>query len=1015
MSKIRIYKSNNVPDVHIGNYYVQEGDLLYFEIKNPFINTVNTPLEGYDVIYYIINLGDFKYNVSSSSLTGIKIPAPVAGIYPVSITAVFSNNTNKTYNINENITVFKEWPRYTSNIKILNDKIDINKLPYTLDDIRIKPNEFGIADVFNSSISKLNACLNYIKNSLTIVSSKTPTKFIGWLGVHRNHPTAGIQWYTSSNTPNLSREYNNTQIEQYINIIDFKIILDNEIIILHKNKDSTFSIIYSSLQRKFNFITINDTSSFTSEAKDIQSFDVEILNTNTRAIYLADSLGNKLYKLILQIEAETISCYLDQHIGGFGDKDTPLRFYSPSQVLYDNNNIFILDVNNLCIKQLSTSLGWIYTYFIEEFNTDNPQYIQIKDNILHILTFNNKIYQIDIKTKNVLKCINLNVSDIPNKFILDNLNTFYYILYPSSIKKFNINGTYINDVDINFYNINFKDIKIDLHHNIYIGDYNRILKFIDINNTISAYDDVFNDYLWSEEDMYIKEEEYSQDWIFNRSLNRIINNINLTRKSIHSQFNVISLYTANNIIKYYSTSPITSTETTECLSLSSISGVGANEIVLSQVLNNSLEKIYHCINSLVQYITVKYSTDNVCEDNFCWSWKSTACSTVKLPSLRLCGINPISFAELTETFDNKYIKNKKWIDAYGDCCDGIPPTPSFTPRCTPSFTPTNIPTSTPQPTNTLTPTNTITSTPTPTPTITLTQTNTQTPTVSPTNTRTPTTTVSVSMTPSQTKLNLNPPNPPNPPNPSPPNPTPTASKCSLLVPVVVIIHQSPNRFNNITFSDHTVFINNTNATNGLLGSGRAWSTTTLDVSKDKGEINVGDWQRTAYMLVGHPTWSPDTAFWNAVLATCTNTTPVPINRKIVIRTCGPLGVTPTWRDFVSDNGLLDGSQSKNISMAISNLSNFRSNITQFVVKIFAIIVKADGTLSISDPTFTGASGTTNTTLDSCGQYPCLPDNSGGIKTIDCSGATATDVGTNSSVVGTPVPFTSWPNHCCKAT
>ena len=199
---LKTYKSKNIPDVFLLNYYTLTTIPFYLEIVSPYsgLNISNlTPTS------YTINIGDYEF-VCSASANKINCLVPDAGSYNLSIKVNYSNNTYQIFNLNQTLTVYREWPSFNyENSRILSD-INIT-LPYSLEDVKIKPNEFGVADIINSSISKINDCILFLKNYSTVIFNKTPTKYIGWLGVHTSYLQKNIQWYTCSNSPDLSLDF----------------------------------------------------------------------------------------------------------------------------------------------------------------------------------------------------------------------------------------------------------------------------------------------------------------------------------------------------------------------------------------------------------------------------------------------------------------------------------------------------------------------------------------------------------------------------------------------------------------------------------------------------------------------------------------------------------------------------------------------------------------------------------------------------------------------------------------
>jgi hypothetical protein len=117
--------------------------------------------------------------------------------------------------------------------------------------------------------------------------------------------------------------------------------------------------------------------------------------------------------------------------------------------------------------------------------------------------------------------------------------------------------------------------------------------------------------------------------------------------------------------------------------------VGVNEFNIPQVLNRELSKIYDSLSYLAGYLSVTdvrnlTGVNTGCSDPFCWSWKAMSCYNLTLPVIRICNINPITYAELQSNFPNTYSFStlqqgftKTWGAAKSDCC-----TDTFYPKAT---------------------------------------------------------------------------------------------------------------------------------------------------------------------------------------------------------------------------------------------------------------------------------------------------------------------------------------------
>lgn len=683
---VKTYKSNNIPDVFILNYRALVGQELLFQITPPYknISPTGTILTNSVASTYTLRLGDYQFPVQDiNSPIVVKLNTP--GIYPVSLQVNYKPNREVIYNIDQNITIYDKWPEYDiTKTRVLRDN-DI-ALPYTLEQTKIKPNEFGVADNFNSSILKLNECITYLKNYSTIIYNKTPTKYIGWLGIHKNYPLQRCRWYTVSDTPNLSKEYD-LNLAAFTNIQDIK-ILGSEIYIVDKKSDTETVFYFSVNNRYFAHVMFQSEKQFLSQVKSIAAIEVVKIDDTTRALYIVDILANKIHKVTLYLNTGTlvsefnVGGFLEQTIGGFGDIEDNTRFYSPIDIHYKDELLYVVDTNNKCIKKFTDNLGWLHKYFIEDFVSHQPISVivtstanRIQSNLIYILTVTNRVYILNQDGSifnSQTPYIELIGNEIPKKIIFDSSEEFFYIIYNTRVEKYSILGLYINMVDELPETSSFVSGSCDLYHNIYIADQSRVYKFLDINEDFSIINKNFDSLYWQESDLLVDENEFVQDWGTNKSLLRVAHNAEIFRKSLHSRFGLTTVYSAIASLVYYTAVPISNAESIFCGQALENIGVGANELTLTQVLNRNIEKIYRCIESLSVYVKASYiigteGGDN-CNGMFCWSWKSTSCFNVKLPVLRVCNINPITFKELKSDFTDTYAPSILWRDAFNECC-----------------------------------------------------------------------------------------------------------------------------------------------------------------------------------------------------------------------------------------------------------------------------------------------------------------------------------------------------------
>jgi len=241
---------------------------------------------------------------------------------------------------------------------------------------------------------------------------------------------------------------------------------------------------------------------------------------------------------------------------------------------------------------------------LEEFVNNPPISTAVTSNkhkmsagLVYILTETNRVYILNqqgiVYNENTPYIHLLHTNLIPKHIIFDNSEEFFYIIYDSLVAKYSMLGLYINTVEGIPTDSKFICASQDIYHNIYVADSKRIFKFVDVVQDFSIVNENYDSLYWSEDEIIIKEEEFVQDWVYNRCLKRVAHNVDNYRKSIHSRFGINTVYYPTEVITYYTAIPIPEAETSLCSNLIHEVGVGANEFTITQVLNRDIEKIYN--------------------------------------------------------------------------------------------------------------------------------------------------------------------------------------------------------------------------------------------------------------------------------------------------------------------------------------------------------------------------------------------------------------------------------------
>ena len=685
------YSTSVKPKIYISSYYTLTGESIRFEFETPE-NTFNFKITSYDVFF-----GDSLSAIIYDDVPLDKI-YDLPGIYNISYNVYYNDGSYKYFELDIPISVYANWNTYDQNkIRLLNE-INLNfgnplEDTYDLEQIQIQPNEWGDVDIFNTAISRLNSNLNYLIYNSQTINTNSPTLFYGWLGNNSEKKSYGVSWHTQS--------YN----KEYVNSITNAVSLEDDFI--NMNKFSYFNNIVDAIFTKNKFYVIDGTSfrAFSSGKIPQEIFFENINEINSMLVtpnsiytdetgdnvYISDAFKNKIYKLNIDPEVYPPEINLQLTVGNLGDISDTNKFNSPSEIVYSNEILFVLDYNNKCVKQFTKDLNWMFTYYTDEFETDQPINIAIQPETLlvYVLTKSYKIYIFDYFKNVVFESFDVSFINDGNsimRMFFSMTGDFFYILNEKNIYKYSASGSFISQVTIpNDQNIKYNSGKSSDYSSIILCTNNSILKCQDIL-TIFKIGQGLPYHYWTEDQLLLSNDDFPDDVTYNRSLNRITQNIKSFRDTLESRFVIVTEQTDSGVVEYFSLFPVSyenrpifdSNVENETL------GVGVNEFHIPQVFNRELNKIYNALLTLKDFLNIKdvrilnNKIDDIntgCLDGFCWSWKSMSCYNLSLPIIRICNINPITYAELKSNFPSEYSyvpNNKnKYGDAISKCCSDV--------------------------------------------------------------------------------------------------------------------------------------------------------------------------------------------------------------------------------------------------------------------------------------------------------------------------------------------------------
>lgn len=674
---ISVYSTSVKPEIYISSYYALTGDPIFIQFDTPE-NTEDIYITSYKIYFgdgseEFHYVGDTTYHTYSAT-----------GVYVLSYEVNYNNGQTLSFELEKHpITVYETWPKYDqSKIRLLTE--EILTLPWTIDDVYIQPNEYGDSDIFNTAIKRLHDCFQYILDNTQTINTDFPTLFYGWMGCNGKELAKGIQWYTLDYNAEYQQhtEYAVSNGTSFFSNIKDITLNKNHIYVLDGTNFRAFSA--EKTAKEITFDNINAINQLLVNPVSIETDEED-------NVYISDSFTNKVYKFNLSFDyISEINVQLS--VGNFGGKNEPLKFNSPQEISFVGNHLYVHDYNNSCIKQYTNDLNWVKTYYIDDFENYKPVNFAIHPQTLfvYVLTNNGKVYVLDNNGNYITNFPLTNILSIdvkPVKIIFDEGGDFMYVISNNLVLKYTILGNFIAlgnipyGTDVTYSNglpINYTSARSSFGRSIVLSTNNSILKFHDIV-TLFKIGEGLNYQFWDVNQITLSREQFVDDISYNMSFDRLVQNIKSFRNIVDSRFVIVTEQKPYGTIEYYAKSPISIYDRpsfSDDIEFDNVK-VGVNEFNIPQVLNRELVKIYDALNYLADYLSITdvnslSSINTGCGSPFCWSWKAMSCYNLSLPVIRICNINPITYAELESGYpqDYLYANTNIWGKAISDknCC-----------------------------------------------------------------------------------------------------------------------------------------------------------------------------------------------------------------------------------------------------------------------------------------------------------------------------------------------------------
>lgn len=654
------------PELFISTAYTLTG--------SPFFIQYDTPdsIKNVYVIAYITDFGEPDSYVINYYDSTVFYSYKNSGTFYISYSALYNDGSLKMYNHPAPIFVQNDWKTYDPNSIRFVEETYLT-LPYSKDEVYIQPNEWGDADIFNTSIARIQDNLDYLAANMQTINTNSPTILFGWLGSNSLDIGSGIKWYTR----NFNSEYYDnpdyaiSKGVSYFSDIRNAIELNDRMYVL----DGTLFRCISSdaFAREIAFDGSDSLGTIF-----LNPISIEVDKTGN-ILFVSDPPKNKVYRFDLEFGSQSTINYTI-NVGAFGSKEDTNKFNSPSELSYERELLYVLDYNNKCVKEYNPDLNWVHTYYCDDFLTEQPinMVAHPKFELLYVLTKTKTVYIFERFSTNYFSKFKLNevTSDIL-KIIFDEIGDFIYVITESEVFKYSSSGYFITQLDLPT-NIILVGASKTKNRSILLYTKNSIIKIQDILEIHKVGEGLPSQY-WSKDQLLLNKEELVSDTNYNRCLIRMAQNIKSFRSSLNYKLVLATEQTATNVIKYFTAIPINVEDLPQFDPYieGEILGVGVNELHVPQVVNRELSKLYDAVYALKSFLDI--TEFNVagnaigCGNQFCWSWKGMSCYKLSFPAIRICNVNPITYAELETNFPVSYAPTKSWGAAKSECCDTVIP------------------------------------------------------------------------------------------------------------------------------------------------------------------------------------------------------------------------------------------------------------------------------------------------------------------------------------------------------
>ena len=567
-----------LPAIYTSNRVVLTGEEVLFQ------NTIPTTLVGR--ITSIWNQGSVFWSGPANTYSSFITSFNLEGNNAVTLTLQFSGNNGlitETQRSNSIIHSVQSFTPYNTGIVRVIGQTQL-QFPYRDDLCRFGPNEWITSDNINLLFTRLQANFTYLDDMSKMYNIPFGEMY-GWYGsLSANDGALYNRWRV--NIPNLSYKYNdyteaiNNRLTNIKDINVQRIANYGDIIFV----SNTTEVVILSSDLVGTEISSIDHKGIGDNFVNIVAIGIDTNNN----IYILDQPKNRVIVYSYNFELNRWNQLYDW--GGLGGQKAKTKFQNPSDLYIDSDdNIWIADTDNLCVKKFTRTGSWLQTFTSVHFtNTIKPlSVVTGDDGRVHVLTSQ---YIVAFESDGTFIGIYL-PSQLRDKNLIKiekcQDGGFFYIVTTDLVAKITQIGDYAGEVKCICNK--FTNVFHDEHRNILITTPNVIVKYIDRLSILDV-KQPFGTYLWPMSSIYVDKNEYNQDWVMNRSFARFWDNLEIFRRSLNGRPSVVDVNgTITPVVKTY-----TPDEYKDFTHHKQNIFIGINEFTTAPVLNRCFDQLFNC-------------------------------------------------------------------------------------------------------------------------------------------------------------------------------------------------------------------------------------------------------------------------------------------------------------------------------------------------------------------------------------------------------------------------------------